>query len=65
MSCSIDNKIAELTGQNPGQNVYVIKSEHQSEVRSMVQNELDRLKNTDFKLIPFELILGFFLRQKL
>ena len=58
MSCSIDNKIAELTGQNPGQNVYVIKSEHQSEVRVMVQNELDRLKNTDFKLIPFELIEG-------
>ena len=59
MSCNpIKNKIVELTGQNPGQNVYVIKSEHQSEVRSMVQDELNRLKNTDFKLIPFELIEG-------
>ena len=59
MSCNpIKNKIVELTGQNPGQNVYVIKSEHQSEVRSMVQNELNRLKTTDFTLIPFELIEG-------
>jgi hypothetical protein len=56
MSCSIKDKIVELTGQNPGQNVYVIETKHQNDIVNIVQTELDRLKDTDFTLIPFELV---------